>query len=168
MITVHLDKHDLLYHIEGFARGSHLRQHIWQNIVEQYIPQMDQDEIDFTWYYLRRDIWPLFFGRREMRFSAEDFLQCMAALHRNNHYNVTLEDMNGKRIEDRCYMFQHRFYPLHSFKIFYNQDRIVDANRISFNTTNKYLDDRHMLWWDLPDIYNEIPSKIYAIDYENN
>ena len=40
MIKVSFDHHEFLFAIEGFARGSHLRQHVWRNIVYKAIPQM--------------------------------------------------------------------------------------------------------------------------------
>lgn len=33
MINLFLDRHDFLFAVEGFARGSHLRQHVWGEIV---------------------------------------------------------------------------------------------------------------------------------------
>lgn len=38
MIFLFLDHHDFLYAVEGFARGSHLRQHVWRDIVYKSIP----------------------------------------------------------------------------------------------------------------------------------
>ena len=47
MINLSLDKFDFLYAVEGFARGSHLRQHVWEKIVYKSIPQMSEDDMDF-------------------------------------------------------------------------------------------------------------------------
>lgn len=61
MIHLHLDRFDFVSAVEGFARGSHLRQHVWKQIVYPSIPQMSLDEMDFLWYFFRRDFWPHYF-----------------------------------------------------------------------------------------------------------
>lgn len=45
MINLSLNRHDFLYAVEGFASGSHLRQHVWQEIVYKSIPQMSDDDM---------------------------------------------------------------------------------------------------------------------------
>lgn len=168
MIKIELDKHDLLYHIEGFANGSHLRQHIWREVIIYYIPQMSKDEIDFTWYYLHRDVWPKFFGRGDTpRFGAEEFLQCMAALHRNNYYNLVIIDDQGEQQTVKAYLFQNRFYPLYSFNLFFNETRIQEDKKISLEE-NKYVPKQHQHWWNNTDIYNLSVEQVTEIENENN
>ena len=167
MIKVELDKHDLLCHIEGFANGSHLLQHIWREVVMHYIPQMSKDEIDFTWYYLHRDVWPKFFGGDTPRFGAEDFLQCMAALHRNNYYNLEFVGKQGEQNIVEAYMFQNRFYPPYSFNSFFDQTRIQEANKISLEE-NKYVPKHHQHWWNNTDIYNLSVEQVTQLENENN
>ena len=43
MINLNLDRHDFVAAVEGFAHGSHLRQHVWSKIVFLSIPQMTDD-----------------------------------------------------------------------------------------------------------------------------
>lgn len=40
MIDLSLDRHDFVSAIEGFAHDSHLRQHVWHEIVFRNIPQI--------------------------------------------------------------------------------------------------------------------------------
>ena len=47
MIDLSLDRYDFVACVEGFAHGSHLRQHVWREIVFRNIPQMTDDEMDF-------------------------------------------------------------------------------------------------------------------------
>lgn len=61
MIKVSFNHHDFLFAIEGFVRGSHLRQHVWRNIVYKAIPQMSADDMDFLWFFLRRDTFGVYF-----------------------------------------------------------------------------------------------------------
>jgi len=93
MINLSLDRQDFLYAVEGFAHGSHLRQHVWKEIVYKSIPQMSNDEMDFLWFYIRRDIFEHYFyelnGKKNTHFGYEDFMHALAALHRGNRYMVT-------------------------------------------------------------------------------
>ena len=82
MITLHLDWHDFLSAVEGFARGSHLRQHIWENVVKFYIQQMSDMEQDTLWFYFRRDIFPIYFESNYYKCGDNDFsawLPCTVA-----------------------------------------------------------------------------------------
>lgn len=56
MINLSLNRKDFLYAVEGFASGSHLRQHVWQEIVYKSIPQMSDDDMDYFWFYMRRTL----------------------------------------------------------------------------------------------------------------
>lgn len=38
MIDLSLNRHDFVSAVEGFAHGSHLRQHVWREIVFLNIP----------------------------------------------------------------------------------------------------------------------------------
>ena len=62
MIKLTFDRFDFLSAVEGFARGSHLRQHVWKEVVFKNIYQMSDDEQDFFWYIMRRDLWECYFG----------------------------------------------------------------------------------------------------------
>ena len=64
MISLELDRHDFVSAVEGFAHGSHLRQHVWRDIVYRSIPQMTDDEMDYFWYIFRRNLWECYFRKR--------------------------------------------------------------------------------------------------------
>ena len=53
MIDLSLNRHDFVSAVEGFAHGSHLRQHVWSEIVFPSISQMTDDEMDFFWFIFR-------------------------------------------------------------------------------------------------------------------
>lgn len=65
MISLELDRHDFVSAVEGFAHGSHLRQHVWRDIVYRSIPQMTDDEMDYFWYIFRRNLWECYFRERD-------------------------------------------------------------------------------------------------------
>lgn len=84
MINLSLDRHDFLCAVEGFAHGSHLRQHVWKEIVYKSISQMSDDDMDFLWFFMRRDIFECYFyelnGKKNTHFGYEDFMHALAAL----------------------------------------------------------------------------------------
>lgn len=117
MITICLDRHEFLYAIEGFARGSHLRQYVWQDIVWKSIPQMSDDDMDFLWYFMRRNLWECYFnnirGELHRDVGWKDFLRVMAVLHRGNRYKVTFKALDGKIHRSLCYMLGGKYCPIY-------------------------------------------------------
>ena len=93
MINLSLDRHDFVAAVEGFAHGSHLRQHVWHRMVFSSIPQMTDEDMDFFWFVFRRNLWDCYFpevdGCITKRCGHEDYLHALAALHRGNRYKVT-------------------------------------------------------------------------------
>lgn len=120
MINLSLDRHDFVAAVEGFAHGSHLRQHVWREIVFMSIPQMTDDEMDFCWFIFRRNLWDCYFykdknGRITKRCGHEDYLHALAALHRGNRYKVTCHPENHKNpLTVECYRFGGYYRPLHN------------------------------------------------------
>lgn len=117
MIKIALDHHDFLCAIEGFARGSHLRQHVWKEIVWKSIPQMNENDMDFLWYFMRRDIWECYFhnfnGEVRRDVGWDDFLRVMAALHRGNRSIVSFKADDGKLHRVLCYKYEGKYCPMY-------------------------------------------------------
>lgn len=118
MISLELDRHDFVSAVEGFAHGSHLRQHVWRDIVYRSIPQMNDDEMDYFWYIFRRNLWECYFRKRgnETVFECgcEDYLHVLAALHRGNRYSVTFNSADTKeQAKVTCYRFMGRYHVLY-------------------------------------------------------
>ena len=65
MINLNFDRFDFASAVEGFANGSHLRQHVWREHVFRSIQQMTDDEMDFLWFIFRRNLWDCYFRERE-------------------------------------------------------------------------------------------------------
>ena len=119
MINLSLDRHDFVAAVEGFAHGSHLRQHVWSEIVFHSIPQMTDDEMDFFWFIFRQNLLDFYFykdnGRIAKRCGHKDYLQALAALHRGNRYKVTFHPENHKNpLTVECYRFGGYYRPLHN------------------------------------------------------
>lgn len=178
MIRLKLDHHDLLFAIEGFARGSHLRQHVWQDIVYKNIPQMSNDDLDFLWYFCRRDLFGCYFpsypdGRRLPKATGWlDYLHALAALHRGNRFNVLfVSSSDGKKHKALCYRFDGVFRPLaadgpmrmnnlESFHSFIPLDDVVCTRRHLYGD-NKYVQEKHLEWWRNFELY-EFPEDVEA------
>lgn len=119
MIRLFLDRFDFVSAVEGFARGSHLRQHVWEQIVYPSIPQMSLDEMDFLWYIFRRDLWSNYFynarGRIVPVIGHKDYLHTLAALHRGNRYLVTCKTSKSRGLLSAvCYRFNGEYYALYA------------------------------------------------------
>lgn len=168
MISLSLDHHDFLYAVEGFARGSHLRQHVWRDIVYKSIPQMSDDDLDYLWYFMRRDLFDCFFyelnGVRRTHAGHEDFLHALAALHRGNRYLVRfIPEADKKAHSALCYRFQNQYRPLFLTS---GKDRSLQpynayiptvkfAKRLPF-PDNRYVPAEHEHCWTHLDLYDDI------------
>ena len=131
MINLSLDRHDFVACVEGFAHGSHSRQHVWREIVFLNIPQMTEDEMDFFWFIFRRNLWDCYFrevdGCITKRCGHEDYLHALAALHRGNRYKVTCHPENYKiPLTVECYRFGGYYRPLRTPGL--------DERMVSFNS----------------------------------
>lgn len=169
MINLSLDRHDFVAAVEGFAHGSHLRQHVWSEIVFPSILQMTDDEMDFFWFIFRRNLWDCYFykdknGSTVKRCGHEDYLHALAALHRGNRYKVTCHTLNTKNpITFECYRFGEYYRPLRSHRL---KDRMAPFN--SFIPTewiieavaepmpqNEYVGIGKENWWTDFSIYDD-------------
>ena len=168
MINLSLDRHDFVAAVEGFAHGSHLRQHVWSEIVFLSVPQMTDDEMDFFWFTFRRNLWDCYFrevdGRITKRCGHEDYLHALAALHRGNRYKVTFCPGNIKDpMTVECYRFGGYYRPL--------RNPGLDKHMASFNSCvpaewiieavaepmpqNEYVEIGKEKWWTDFSIYDD-------------
>ena len=160
MINLSLDRHDFVACVEGFAHGSHLRQHVWSEIVFRSIPQMTEDEMDFLWFIFRRNLWDCYFrevdGRIDKYVGHEDYLHALAALHLGNRYKVTFCPENIKDpMTIECYRFGGYYRPLRtpglddrmaSFNSFIPTEWIVEAVAEPM-PQNEYVEIGKEKWW---------------------
>lgn len=163
MINLSLDRHDFVACVEGFAHGSHLRQHVWREIVFLNIRQMTEDEMDFFWYIFRRNPWDCYFRERNGSMSKEcgheDYLHALAAMHRGNRYKVTFLPHNlKKRVTTECYRFAGRYRPLRvpgqesgmaSFDAYVPDEWIKDVVKLDMPDNPYGLQGREYWWTDL-------------------
>ena len=168
MINLSLDRHDFVAAVEGFAHGSHLRQHVWSEVVFPSISQMTDDEMDFLWFIFRRNLWDCYFykdknGRITKRCGHEDYLHTLAALHRGNRYKVTFyPEIQKDPMTVECYRFGGYYRPLRSrglddrmasFNSFIPMEWIVEAVAEPM-PQNKYVEIGKEKWWTDFSIYD--------------
>ena len=168
MINLSLDRHDFVSAVEGFAHGSHLRQHVWSEIVFPSIPQMTDDEMDFFWFVFRRDLWDCYFyeinGRMTKHCGHEDYLHTLASLHRGNRYEVTFQSDNLKQhMTAECYRFDGHYRPLRiprqesrmaSFDSYIPREWIKDV--VTYEIPhNKYVQEDMEEWWTNLGVYDD-------------
>lgn len=168
MIDLSLNRHDFVSAVEGFAHGSHLRQHVWREIVFLNIPQMTDDDMDFFWYIFRRNLWNCYFrevnGRMTKYCGYEDYLHALAALHRGNRYKVTFQPDNLKQpMTAECYRFGGHYRPLRipgqesrmaSFDSIIPPEWIKDVV-ILLMPHNKYVQEGKEDWWTNLCVYDD-------------
>ena len=169
MIKLSLDCHDFVAAVEGFAHGSHLRQHVWSEVVFPSISQMTDDEMDFFWFIFRRNLWDCYFykdknGRITKRCGHEDYLHTLAALHRGNRYKVTFYPETQKNpMTVECYRFGGYYRPLRSrglddrmasFNSFIPMEWIVEAVAEPM-PQNEYVEIGKEKWWTDFSIYDD-------------
>lgn len=168
MIDLSLDRHDFVAAVEGFAHGSHLRQHVWSEIVFRSIPQMTDDEMNFFWFIFRRNLWDCYFrevnGRMTKHCGHEDYLHTLAALHRGNRYKVTFQpDTLKQPMTAECYRFAGLYRPLRipglksrmaSFDSYVPREWIKDV--VTYEIPhNKYVQEGKEEWWTNLDVYDD-------------
>lgn len=168
MINLSLDRHDFVAAVEGFAHGSHLRQHVWSEIVFPSIPQMTDDEMDFFWFIFRRNLWDCYFpgnnGYVTKRCGHEDYLHALAALHRGNRYKVTFcPEIPKNPMTVECYRFGGYYRPLRSpglddrmasFNSFIPTEWIIEAVAEPM-PQNEYVEIGKEKWWTDFSIYDD-------------
>lgn len=172
MINLSLDHHDFLFAVEGFARGSHLRQHVWKDVVYRSIPQMSDDDMDYLWFFMRRDLWSCYFyelnGKMNTHVGYEDFVHALAVLHRGNRYTVTFHsETDNKPHKAICYRFDSKYRPLYfweekglqSFNAFIPNDWIKEVVKHRM-PENKYVEYGKEYWWNDLEIYDNFKTKL--------
>ena len=170
MINLSLNRHDFVSAVEGFAHGSHLRQHVWREIVLSSIPQMTDDEMDFFWFIFRRNLWDCYF-REDNNDSIvkscghRDYLHALAALHRGNRYQVTFcRDRLDQQRAIECYRFGGCYRPFPErwkqetcwvhFNSFIPAEWIVDVRQEQM-PVNRCVEERKIDWWNDLSVYDD-------------
>ena len=136
-MLINLDKHQILYYLEGCARTSYFRdiaQECWCNMIKLY-SEMPQDMRDYIYARARRDIAPFFqphhFNHPSLDglrpAGAEDFDQFLACFDKDNRYKVTTEK-GGKMDSMEAYLYRGRYYTNHV--LYYDSKHVTKVEKI--------------------------------------
>lgn len=156
-MKVELDKFELVYFLEGCASGSHLRQGVWRRVVEDFVPKMSVEQMNFTWWVCFRDMWDNYFTSftgDAANCGAEDFLHALSVLNINNRYMVDT-DYEGKRESYFCYRFRGEYYPMENgrFNRHIAKEHITNVERMYINSED--MEDRMLNAWRDVSIYDK-------------
>lgn len=109
--TVKLDRFKLMWLFEGAAGKSHLRWDIYEMFVNDIWPQLDEQDREFIYTYIKRDtswLWTNITGLDET--PHKYWLQVLARYNPANQYTVTVHhDSLGTETCD-CYLWDGKFY----------------------------------------------------------
>lgn len=143
---------------------------------------MSDDDMDFLWFYMRRDIFECYFyelnGKKNTYFGYEDFMHALAALHRGNRYMMIFySEIEHKPLQALCYRFDGEYRPLY----LYIGEKIVGKTKKSsglqsFNAVvpdewikvvvkqrtleNRYVELGKEEWWNDLEIYDNFKTKL--------
>ena len=108
--TLTLDRFELLWYVEGFVGGSHLRWSGYETMVDKVYPQLNDDERECIYTYAKRDL----ANRMSYEFknnttAYQYWCQFLARYNPANQYKVALENGNEKQTVD-AYKWNNRYY----------------------------------------------------------
>lgn len=104
-----LDRFELLWFCEGFVGKSHLRWDGYEKMVNDVFPQLNENERECIYTYVRRDLSWHFDGKYADETPHEYFKQMLARYNPANQYKVTLKKGCKKEIVD-AYKWNDKYY----------------------------------------------------------
>ena len=111
-MKIDLDKFELLYYLEGCARGSHLRQGVWKRFIDEFYDKLTIQERLFLFHYSVRDLWQIFnepYCSGGSHYGKDDFNMFVSRLNPYNKYNITVSNDGSTKVFD-CFWFDGNFY----------------------------------------------------------
>lgn len=126
-MKIDLDKFELLYYLEGCARGSHLRQGVWRRFIDEFYDKLTVEERLFLFHYSVRDLWQIFsepYCSDSSRYGKDDFNMFVSRFNPYNKYNITVSNDGSTKVFD-CFWFDGNFYT--GFNRFINNEYIKNV-----------------------------------------
>lgn len=111
-MKIDLDKFELLYYLEGCARGSHLRQGVWRRFIDEFYDKLTVEERLFLFHYSVRDLWNIFnkpYCDGSFHYGKDDFNMFIARFNPYNKYSVTVSNDDLTKTFE-CFWFDGNFY----------------------------------------------------------
>lgn len=109
--TLRLDRFQLMWLAEGAIGKSHLRWDIYPMMVNDVYPQLNDNEREFIFTYLKRDESWKFAKEKNDDTAKQYFLQMLARYNPANHYRVTMKEGRKKAVvADDAYLWDGKYY----------------------------------------------------------
>ena len=108
--TLTMDKFRLLWYFEGACGKSHLRWDIYEIFVNDVWPQLNYDEREFIYTYIKRDTSWHWEGEYRDETPYRYWLQVLARFDPSNQYIVTLKDGRKRPKVDNAYLWEGKYY----------------------------------------------------------
>ena len=137
--TLTLNKFELMWLFEGAAGKSHLRWDIYPMFADTIYRQLNDDEREFLYTYIKRDTSWLWENKTGLDETPHKYwLQVLARYNPANQYEVTLKGLDGKEIvADDAYYWDGKYYV--GWSRYCAPENIVDVKQKPFkrckNTT---------------------------------
>lgn len=126
-MKIDLDKFELLYYLEGCARGSHLRQGVWRRFIDEFYDKLTTQERLFLFHYSVRDLWQIFNEpccSGSFHYGKDDFNMFISRFNPYNKYKVTVSNNDSTKVFE-CFWFDGKFYT--GFNRFINNEYIKNV-----------------------------------------
>lgn len=136
-MLINLDKHEMFWLLESAARGSHLRQGLWNKFIDTVFPFLEPSEIRFLHDQCKEKLSELYPNENAVGY--EDFQRFLARFDiDNNFYRLrVLNPDTGKKETHYAYQFNGRYFVKSSR--FITEEYILNVEYIPYNIGDKIL-----------------------------
>lgn len=107
---ISLDRFELLWYMQGFMGGSHLRWSGYERMVNDVWQQLTDKERECIYMYAKRDLSWHFEGDHVDETPHKYFQQVLARYNPANQYSVTVDSGAGAKIVSSAYLWQGKYY----------------------------------------------------------
>lgn len=105
-----LNRFELLWFVEGFVGGSHLRWDGYETMVDKVYPQLNDDERECIYTYTKRDLaYRMAYDMKENTTAYQYWCKFLARYNPANQYVVNIENNSDKQTVD-AYKWNGKYY----------------------------------------------------------
>lgn len=136
-MLIDLDKHEMFWLLESAARGSHLRQGLWNKFIDNVFHKLGVSEIRFLHDQCKEKLSKLYPNEKAVGY--EDFQRFLARFDiDNNLYRVKVTNPDtGKKETHYAYRFNSRYFVTSSRYI--GEEYILMVEEVPYNIGDKML-----------------------------
>ena len=136
-----LNKFELMWLFEGAAGKSHLRWGVYEMFVNKIYPQLNDDEREFLYTYIKRDTaWLWEHNTKIDETPYQYWLQVLARYNPSNQYTVTAKHNDLEETKD-AYLWNGKYYT--NFTMYFAKEYITDIKQKPFKKCMNELCGKH-------------------------